>query len=104
MESEDDIITAKVAEITEHRAVIEQAKGMLMLIYGLDPKAAFDLLKWRSQKSNIKLRRLALQLIEEFRAVRDEAISSREPFDEVLVPDRARVAGDAVEAAPPNAN
>ncbi len=104
MESEDDIITAKVAEITEHRAVIEQAKGMLMLIYDLDPKGAFDLLKWRSQKSNIKLRRLALELIDEFRAVRDEAISSRKPFDHVLLPDRSIAGGDAAEAAPPAAN
>ena len=32
----EDLITARVAEITEHRAVIEQAKGMLMLVYGLD--------------------------------------------------------------------
>jgi hypothetical protein len=104
MPTDDDIITAKVAEITEHRAVIEQAKGMLMLIYDLDSKAAFDLLKWRSQKSNIKLRRLALELVDEFRAVRAEAITSRKPFDRVLLPDRTWAAGDAVEAAPPAAN
>jgi AmiR/NasT family two-component response regulator len=49
--------------------VIEQAKGMLMLVYGLDAAAAFDLLRWRSQESNIKLRRLAQQLVEDFRAI-----------------------------------
>lgn len=101
---DDDIITAKVAEITEHRAVIEQAKGMLMLIYGVDSNAAFDLLKWRSQKGNVKLRRLAFELIDEFREVRDKAISSRKPFDDVLVPRRTRAAGDAAEAVPPAAN
>jgi hypothetical protein len=85
MASEDDVITAKVAEITEHRAVIEQAKGMLMLVYGLDADPAFDLLKWRSQKSNVKLRRLAQELIDGFRGVRDEAITARSPFDEVLL-------------------
>ena len=40
-----DIISAKVAEITERRAAIEQTKGMLMLVYGIDDDAAFDLLR-----------------------------------------------------------
>src|SRR5689334_16928350 len=44
----EDMVTAKLAEITEHRAGIEQAKGMLMLIYGIGDDAAFDLLKWLS--------------------------------------------------------
>lgn len=53
---DDDIISARVAEITGNRAVIERAKGMLMLVYGIDADAAFDLLKWRSQETNVKLR------------------------------------------------
>jgi AmiR/NasT family two-component response regulator len=48
--------------------VIEQAKGMLMLAYGLGAVAAFDLLRWRSQETNVKLRRLARQIV---RAVDD---------------------------------
>src|ERR1700761_4529142 len=40
----EEVITARVTEITESRAVIEQAKGMLMLVYGLDENSAFDLL------------------------------------------------------------
>lgn len=81
----EEMITARVAEITEHRAVIEQAKGMLMLVYGLDEDAAFDLLRWRSQSTNIKLRRLAEVVVERFRDVRDEAISSRSAFDHALL-------------------
>ncbi len=104
MLSEDEQITAKVAEITEHRAVIEQAKGMLMLIYGLDAVAAFDLLKWRSQKSNVKLRRLAQQLIDEFLGVRNQAITVRSPFDNVLLGVRARAAGGGDEVVPSTAN
>jgi hypothetical protein len=100
----DDVITAKVAEITEHRAVIDQAKGMLMLVYGLDADAAFDLLKWRSQESNIKLRRIAQQLVEDFRAVRDKAIGSRSAFDHVLLTGDARVVVDGDETAAPSAN
>ena len=81
----EDLISARVAEITEHRAVIEQAKGMLMLIYGLDDEAAFDLLRWRSQSSNVKLRRLAEKIVEDFRAVRDDGITSRSAFDHALL-------------------
>jgi hypothetical protein len=100
----DELITAKVAEITEHRAVIEQAKGMLMLVYGLDPAAAFDLLKWRSQETNIKLRRLAQQVVADFRAVSDKAIGSRSAFDHMLLTADVRAADDGDAAAAPAAN
>ena len=99
-----DRITAKVAEITENRAVIEQAKEMLMLVYGLDPVAAFDLLKRRSQESNVKLRRLAQQLVEDFGAVRDKAIGSRSAFDHMLLTADVRIVGDGDVTAPPVAN
>jgi ANTAR domain-containing protein len=104
MASEDDVITAKVAEITEHRAVIEQAKGMLMLIYGLEADPAFDLLKWRSQKSNVKLRRLAQELIDDFRAVREEVITARLPFDELLLGGPAPAVRGRDAVADPAAN
>jgi hypothetical protein len=100
----DELITAKVAEIAEHRAVIEQAKGMLMLVYGLDAVAAFDLLKWRSQESNIKLRLLAQQIVEDFRAVGDKAIGSRSAFDCMLLTADVRAAVDGGEAAAQAAN
>jgi hypothetical protein len=41
------------------RATIEQAKGALMITYGLDEDEAFALLRWHSQHSNIKLRDIA---------------------------------------------
>jgi aryl carrier-like protein len=102
--TQDDLITAKVAEITEHRAVIEQAKGMLMLVYGLDPVAAFDLLRWRSQESNVKLRRLAQQVVEDFSAVHDKTIGSRSAFDHLLLTADVRVVDDGGAAAAPAAN
>src|SRR5258705_13192167 len=49
-----DQVSAAVTMIAEQRAGIEQAKGMLMLIYGMDDAAAFELLKWRSQETNVK--------------------------------------------------
>ena len=56
-------ISVALAEIADHRAAIEQAKGVLMYVYGIGPDAAFDILKWRSQDANIKLRALAEQLV-----------------------------------------
>jgi hypothetical protein len=47
----------------DSRAVIEQAKGALMLRYGLDQDAAFAVLKRWSQDSNIKLHTIADTLI-----------------------------------------
>jgi len=65
-DGESEAITKAVAEITERRAVIEQAKGVLMVIYNIDADAAFELLKWRSQQTNTKLRVLAEQLMMDF--------------------------------------
>ena len=33
---QEERVTAKLAEIAQNRAAIEQTKGMLMLIYGID--------------------------------------------------------------------
>ena len=45
------------------RAVIEQAKGMLMAAQGCGPDEAFDLLVRASQRSNRKLRDVAQELV-----------------------------------------
>lgn len=57
----EELVSARVAEIAERRAPIEQAKGMLMMTYGIDEDSAFELLRWRSQETNTKLRLLAEQ-------------------------------------------
>ena len=100
----EDLISARVAEIAEHRAIIEQAKGMLMLIYGLDDDAAFDLLRWRSQSSNVKLRLLAEKIVEDFRAVRDDGITSRSAFDHALLAADGGVGSDGDAEAASTAN
>jgi hypothetical protein len=61
-----DQVSAAVAVIAEARAGIEQAKGMLMLVYGMDDSSAFELLRWRSQETNVKLRLLAAQVAADF--------------------------------------
>jgi hypothetical protein len=47
----------------DSRAVIEQAKGALILRYGLDHEAAFAVLKRWSQDSNVKLHTIAERLV-----------------------------------------
>jgi ANTAR domain len=47
------------------RAVIEQAKGVLMGRYGLDPESAFAELSRRSQSTNVKVREVARRLVAE---------------------------------------
>lgn len=96
----DDEITAKVNEITENRAAIEQTKGMLMLVYGIDADAAFDLLRWRSQATNTKLRLLAERVAQDFCAVADSALSSRTTFDHLLLTADERLDGRADKPAP----
>lgn len=56
-------LTEAVTSITERRAVINQAIGMVMLRYGVDAGAAFSLLTKMSQQANIKLRVIAEQVV-----------------------------------------
>jgi hypothetical protein len=48
-----------VSQSAETRSVIDQAKGALMITYGINSDAAFALLRWHSQHGNIKLRDIA---------------------------------------------
>ncbi|MDT5333042.1 MAG: hypothetical protein QOD59_4850 [Mycobacterium sp.] len=91
-EERETFITNAVAEIAENRAVIEQVKGILMMVYRVDADAAFDLLKWRSQECNIKLRAIAEQLLADFRALDyDDTLPPRSIFDQLLLTTHERV-------------
>jgi hypothetical protein len=46
-----------------------------MMVYDIDADAAFDVLKWRSQESNIKLRLLAGRLMSQFQPSRIHLLS-----------------------------
>ncbi|HVK29096.1 MAG TPA: ANTAR domain-containing protein [Nocardioides sp.] len=64
-----DAVTRKVVHdaveaSAEHRAIIEQAKGALMLVYGFGPDAAFSMLRWWSRNRNVKVRDLAEALMQ----------------------------------------
>jgi hypothetical protein len=80
-----DDFGAAVAEVVENRAVIEQAKGMLMFVYGMDADAAFELLRLRSQHSNVKLRLLAEQIVADLtKASQRHPPGDRRALDDVV--------------------
>ncbi|MFF2555259.1 PAS and ANTAR domain-containing protein [Nocardia sp. NPDC058058] len=81
-------------ELYEGRETIEQAKGALMLIYGLTPDQAFRLLRWRSQETNVKLRALATRLVAELRPLTNEIPQFRTRFDHRLLTLHERIVSD----------
>jgi hypothetical protein len=95
-------ISVALAEIADHRAAIEQAKGVLMYVYGIGPDAAFDILKWRSQDANIKLRALAEQLVAHIHTLKhdDGSPLSRPTFDQLLLTAHEGVKARGASAAP----
>ena len=88
----DKMLTAAVAELAEARGPIEQTKGMLMLVYRISAESAFELLRWRSQETNTKLRVLAEQLAADFLEVAyDEELPPRSTYDRLLLTAHLRV-------------
>lgn len=81
----EEEISAQVAEIAERRGSIDRTKGMLMLVYGVDETAAFNLLKSLSQVHNMKLGLFAEQIAKDFSELGKEAIVSRARFDQRLL-------------------
>ncbi len=94
-EARQRIVTEAVAEFAEARGAIEQVKGMLMVVYRIDADAAFELLKWRSQETNTKLRALAEQIAADFLALDySEILPDRVVFDRLLMTAHQRVRRD----------
>ena len=62
--TDQDRVTAELDAILGRRAVIEQTKGMLMFVYGIDADAAFELMRAQSQNHNVKLRNVASRISE----------------------------------------
>jgi len=58
-------LSAGLGEAMKHRAVIEQAKGILMGAEGCEEEEAFQLLVRASQRENVKLRDVACRLVED---------------------------------------
>jgi len=78
--------------MSQSRPAIEQAKGALMISYGLDPDRAFQLLRSYSQRTNVKLRDVARNVVEAL-VNRDLPLGSRATWDELA----AELTDDASE-------
>ncbi|MEZ0577893.1 PAS and ANTAR domain-containing protein [Nocardioides sp. MH1] len=75
--------TRAVQASNESRSTIEQAKGVLMFVYGLGPDAAFTMLQWWSKNHNVKIRDLASRLMEAAQS-RRIAVDLEQPLDRLL--------------------
>ena len=71
--------------IVAHRAVIEQAKGMLMAIYELDAESAFGIMTRLSQHFNVKLHDLAAKLMADLPSLLQRSLTARTPVDRYLM-------------------
>lgn len=89
--ADDGTVDAAIADFTAHRAVIEQAKGILMVTYNISAERAFDILIWRSQETNIKVRKLATQIIDDFTHQLQQTAEVRERADHLLLTAHRRV-------------
>ena len=93
VETRRQVVDETMADLVEARGVIEQTKGMLMFIYRIDADAAFELLKWRSQETNTKLKLLAEQIAYDFLHLDySETFPERIVFDRLLLSAHLRVA------------
>jgi hypothetical protein len=79
--------------VASNCAAIEQAKGMLMLVYGVDALTACELLRWRSQKTGVRLRDLAEQIAGDFHRARnrDTIVLPQSTYDHLLLTAHLRI-------------
>ncbi len=84
-------------EFDANRAIIEQAKGMLMFMYGIDADEAFQRLREQSQQHNVKLRLIAQQVSKDLvELARSSSPSRRMEHDLLLRTAHQRVSDAAV--------
>jgi PAS domain S-box-containing protein len=56
-------LTKAMEKVLKSREIIDQAKGALMVAYGIGADRAFDILTWRSQATQRKLRDVAADFV-----------------------------------------
>lgn len=85
----------QMSEVAADRMIVEQVKGMMMVIYDVDADHAFEMLKGRSKTTKVKLSTLAGQLASEFRSLSTgDGVPSRAHYDDVLRTAHQRIASE----------
>ncbi|TFV56344.1 ANTAR domain-containing protein [Mycobacterium sp. PS03-16] len=84
-----------IAVIAARRATINQAMGMLMLAHGITAERAFEILAWRSQESNVKLRDIAERFVAEVTAAGLLPKAGAATMDHILLTAHERINGGA---------
>ncbi|MET8649867.1 PAS and ANTAR domain-containing protein [Nocardia aurea] len=81
----DEALGEVLPDLVASRAVIEQAKGVLMVVYGIGSEQAFRVLRWRSQDTNTKLRTVAERLIAGLPTIAAAETRMRSELDHLLL-------------------
>ncbi len=88
---------------TESRTAIDLAKGALVLAYGVTPESAFELLRWYSQHTQVRLRTLAEQVVAAARRPGTLTATARRRLDGALATAlRSEAGGTHFAAGPPD--
>ncbi|WP_433662580.1 PAS and ANTAR domain-containing protein [Nocardia sp. CA-128927] len=80
-----EVLDDALPDLIEARALTEQAKGALMVVYGINAEQAFRVLQWRSQETNTKLRHLAERFVGAIAAMGGGPTPQRTRFDYLLL-------------------
>lgn len=84
-EQRQEALSETIPEWVESRATIDQVKGMLMLVYGVSADQAFQVLRWRSQETNIKLKEFSVRLAAAVVGMDGGPTKLRTRFDHLLL-------------------
>ncbi|MGH3596780.1 MAG: PAS and ANTAR domain-containing protein [Mycobacterium sp.] len=91
-DSRQEVLDEALPDLFEARAVIDQAKGVLMAVYRVSADQAFGVLRWRSQVTNTKVRALAEQLVADVATLAGTPADVQSEFDHLLLTVHERVA------------
>ncbi|AFA75596.1 putative ANTAR domain-containing PAS/PAC sensor protein [Gordonia polyisoprenivorans VH2] len=79
-----DQIDHHINRFRESQGVIEQTKGMIMFAYRVSAEQAFEVLKWRSQTTNVKVSSLCRSILTGSQAI-EVPDAVRQDFDHLLL-------------------